>query len=859
MTRLGFPVVLAVAAALATVARGAGENLQTSCDFEAGLPAGAVAKGDVTVQGDTVHSGARALRVGRGGEVLLPVSPADGFGAVTLWVYDSGLRLQGDAATTRAFGPLWGLSNAAQERLLFGLLYAPYLAGNDSYGWISTAEGGWGSRRYARSPRKQGWRQWVLRVNNQTDIVASVDGAEATGFDIMASKFFRGYNGIYLRGATDMDEPLVVDDIQATWQAAELTSRTRPLPGERRKPPNLAPLALKPELVGKHPRLFFTAADIPRLRERCRTTHKTFFDRLMGGAAAYLGQMPPANAGECADDQTQQQWGWWRLSTLSFAYVATGEERYGRKAIQWMETLCSYEDWGEGEEMNQSMGAANLLTGIACAYDWCYDLMTDAQRAKIRGKLLRQVGELCWNGFMDPNTAGYWKGDHQNNHRHHRLSGLTLASLAILGEEPEAAAYAAYAASEARQVADALPPDGSNHEGPGYAAFGHSYVVLLFDALRNCTGVDLFAACPGLALIPTFRAHVLTPGFQGVFNFGDGGPDTYYFNHYLFKLAAEYKDPAAQALMKAAYDASPESYCYFPWDIIWYDADLKPTPLDQIPTWHYFSDLELATYRSSWTDPKALAVLLKCGPYGGHRLNELAKGWVNVAHDHPDANHFMLFWQGQRWALDDGYPHSDKAGVNHNIILVDGKGPLQRGGDWLQPIDNMAKMGRIDKVVQRPGLFAARGDATRYYPGMAAMFRWLAVVRDRYVVICDHLASADGPKKFEWLLHSDADWSQPGPGRWELTKGGQKLHLQFALPQDLAAKLGKFVLEGRDQGQLLRVSPAQPGEAAHFLAVLSAGDCPPLRATESAARITLSLGQEAELTFTVADGDVTLQ
>ena len=45
---------------------------------------------------------------------------------------------------------------------------------------------------------------------------------------------------------------------------------------------------------------------------------------------------------------------------------------------------------------------------------------------------------MCWRGFMAPKTAGYWKGDHQNNHRHHRLSGLLLGALVIHGEAPEA-------------------------------------------------------------------------------------------------------------------------------------------------------------------------------------------------------------------------------------------------------------------------------------------------------------------------------------------------------------------------------------------------------------------------------------
>lgn len=839
----------AVVLSLAALALGLAQAAEVALDFEAGLPPETRAKGDVALQGDQTHGGKQALRVGQGGEVLLPGAPRDGFGTVRLWVYDSGRKLEGDAAKGRAYGPVWGLANTAGQQLVFGLLYAPYLAGNDSYGWISTADGnGWGSRRYARAARTPGWHEWCFTVNNETEIVVSVDGKVATGFDMMTSRFFQGFSGVFLRGGVELDEPLLVDDVRVTWQEGPLTQRTRPLPGEKRPAPEVAPLALKPGLTGRHPRLFFTAADLPALRQRCQTTHQDFYQRLMSGADSYLGQMPPASAAQCSDDQSMQQWAWWRLTTLAFGYVATGDEKYGRKAAEWLDVFASYPDWGSGGEMNQSMGAANMLSGVACAYDWCYDLLSPEQRTRVRDKLLRQVGELYWTGFMDPQTNGYWKGDEQNNHRHHRLCGLLLGALAIAEETPEAAAYVAAAAAEAQRVAAAIPPDGTSHEGPHYSAFGYNYVVLLFEALRHCTGENLYDT-PGLRNVPYFRAHLMTPGFGDTFNLGDCGRGLYYFNHYLFRLAAEYRDPAAQALVKAACDANPESFQYYPWCLLWYDADLDRTPLAEIPRWRHFADLELATYRSSWTDPSGLAVLLKCGPYGGHRLNELAQGWVNIAHDHPDANHFMLWWQGQMWATDDGYPKQNKAGASHNLILVDGKGPTQRGTGWLQPIANMGSMGKLEQVTCQDGLFAACGEAAAYYPGMKSMRRWLTVVQDKYVLLCDDLQSDSGPRQYQWLLHSDADFIPEGPEGFALTQGDKTLHLRFALPRPVSMKVEDYAVDGKPHGQVLRVTPLAPAERLRFVAVLAAQPCPDLQATEDAEGLRVKLADHTVVHF----------
>ncbi|MBI2299652.1 MAG: heparinase II/III family protein [Armatimonadetes bacterium] len=235
-------------------------------------------------------------------------------------------------------------------------------------------------------------------------------------------------------------------------------------------------------------------------------------------------------------------------------------------------------------------------------------------------------------------------------------------------------------------------------------------------------------------------------------------------------------------------------------------------------------------------------MLLKCGPYGGHRLNGLRQGdqWVNVAHDHPDANHFMLYWKGRMWASDDGYPHQSKAGANHNLVLVDGKGPVQRGEGWLQPIAGMGEKGKLGPVNCRPGLFQARGDASGYYPMLTAAQRWLAVVDDQYVVIADHL-SAGQPHRFDWLLHTSATVTPTGPRSWRLGRQGETLHLTFALPAEASGKVTKDVLEGTERGVLLTVSPAQPASRTAFVAVFSEQPLPGLQAELGADRITVHL------------------
>lgn len=310
---------------------------EIAIDLEDGRLDGWEIKGDVRIERIEAHGGRTCLRIGQKGEASLTIAPEDGFGTVEMWVYDSGFAREGDAAKERAYGPLWGLTNSAAERLVFGLLWAPYLSGNGTYGWISTVKNGYASRQYARVKRGEGWHRWEFIVTNETDIVVRMDEKyEATAFDVMTAAYHRGFNGVFFRGGIEIDEPLLVDDIRIAYQPEPLAPRTRPLPGEPWKPPDLEPLHIKPELVDEHPRLFFTAEQIPDIRRRCQTTHQSFFETLMSGAASYLKQMPPEKSADCSKDQDMQQWAWWRLGVLSFAYVATGERQYGEKAKQWL-------------------------------------------------------------------------------------------------------------------------------------------------------------------------------------------------------------------------------------------------------------------------------------------------------------------------------------------------------------------------------------------------------------------------------------------------------------------------------------------------------------------------------------------
>ena len=143
----------------------------------------------------------------------------------------------------------------------------------------------------------------------------------------------------------------------------------------------------------------------------------------------------------------------------------------------------------------------------------------------------------------------------------------------------------------------------------------------------------------------------------------------------LYRLAQRFQSGEAQgvaAWLKGFGHVNAEDF----WSLIWYDAKIKPVPIERQQAWHYFPDHDVFYWRSDWSK-RATAFAFKCGPPEGHHTEVLLKqfpDWrLSSGHAHPDANSFIIFAKGQYLTGDTGY-----AGVpmteHHNTLLVNGKG-----------------------------------------------------------------------------------------------------------------------------------------------------------------------------------------
>ncbi len=554
--------------------------------------------------------------------------------------------------------------------------------------------------------------------------------------------------------------------------------------------------ALKPELRGKHPRVFVTAEELAALKRRSQTTHRELWQRVLTNVRA-LKQDPAAPPAQQRRAQNETGLG---IAEAAFIYKIDGDPRYLAAARRYMDAAVSYDIWGyANNKPNVDLAAGHLLYGLGWGYDLLYNDLTEPERARYRDKLTHHA-KLLFEYYRPKPGRTY---SYSQNHVFIPLSGLGVAAYALWDEVPEAREWAALVRAVFDRVLATYSPDGYYYEGFEYWVFSTPWIIHYLDAHAHSTGEDLFDQ-PGLRQSHLFMAHSMLPGAQYVFDFGDvyegpltragkgedykrSNPGGRLHSNYnlLYRLAARFQNPEAQgvaAWMAGLQHVSAEDY----WTLVWQDPELKAQPIERLPAWHHFTDHGVIFWRTDWT-ASATALAFKAGPPEGHHTTRLLKAFpdwhLSAGHAHPDANSFILYAGGSTLTGDSGY-----AGVplteHHNTLLVDGRGQGRegRGHDAFAGVsyDRLDRI-RIDEFELGPRSVYIRADAAAAYEpdlGVTRFDRQFLFTAPGELVVWDEVA-ADQPRKFTTLIHAD-DRIEPD---LRISTSGATLRIQVEQPQ----------------------------------------------------------------------------
>ena len=553
--------------------------------------------------------------------------------------------------------------------------------------------------------------------------------------------------------------------------------------------PWVSPKELLARVPREHPRLLFPKATLDEVRATLATTRKEAFASLKRQAnrALKLGIPPEPDYDKIEDRAVRRlaykdSFGRMRkyhqggMLPLALMYMLTGERKYGEKAKALLLSAAEWDPEGISSVMaphGDEIGLGLVRSG-AQTYDWLYDMLTPAERRKVKAMLVARADQM-----LRRLTKKDYLFTPEESHNG-RLPGYLVEHAIALAEEPRAEVWMDYAM---RTFLTCFPhwagKDGGWAEGIPYGLAYNTIYLMPFEALRAATGFDLWQR-PFYRKVRAFFMYNISP-------LGDIMPwgDTEHMNvpgrsgnvcGLLMFHALRYNDPTMRWWVDQLRDkrGRTASVGWLPGlilpDTFSGDMNRKPRatrgdrsaspellPPTDLPNDAAFTGVGWAVLHSAITKPKDdLMVMFKSSPYGP------------VSHSHADQNSFAIMKGGKGLAIpagarwpSHGTPFHKKyvqQTIAHNAILVDGEGQINR---------RASANGRIVDFQTTPHLGYVCGDAKRAYGRrLKRCRRHVLLVRPWLVCVVDDL-EAPKPVDFQWLMHA---WDE-----MELDARGQKL------------------------------------------------------------------------------------
>ncbi len=556
----------------------------------------------------------------------------------------------------------------------------------------------------------------------------------------------------------------------------------------------------------------------------------------------------------------------------SLLYLVTEKERYLDKARYWLLGPCEWSpaiwtayseatrplaDFTDDElsQMEHSGGAvvdtyvrpddgveypvvedtgiftSFKLRGLAIAYDWLFQHLTDSDRALVRGTLIREAERL----FKNVQVGRAMLIGRILNHTWFDVSQFGIAAAALVHEHEPAHEWLRFARDHF--VETLLPRSlGQDGEFPEAGPYVQEYALvnagIFFEALRSVTGEDLLTS-PEFSKVPEFLLNIWSPtegsGFDEDmtgFDLADGMNHS--FRPLMFRFASRLENRYYQWFCLHDGVTEPGSdngkrypgYKYYPvekeypaaWEYLWYDVsvDAKEPPSERASA--HMRDL-------GW-------VALKDGWHSDSNFMMLRGGTSTGPHDRLDQNKFIIYANGERLiehVYGPNYIHFEhfKYTPGSNTILVDGEGQsvtIANGHERFQSEYKTDKTpGAIVHFESHSDFDYVVSDAHRAYPNRLGRFRRHVVfIKNQCFIVFDELESHQ-PATFEWLLHSygrikaDGDWVT-------VTKNGAELSAQVVWPHSPNYQLRTSPPDyDGNQIPFLAISPARKTRSAQFL------------------------------------------
>lgn len=537
----------------------------------------------------------------------------------------------------------------------------------------------------------------------------------------------------------------------------------------------------------RHPRLFYNAASLDRLRQMLASdaaANEALKKRgedlmtadLIPESEARLGVGQHANYGEAAHQISEMG------LTLGLLFQLTGEKRYADKLREAMLYFAKYELWaGPGfaprvPAWHSELNTALFSFGYSTGYDALHGVLPESDRKTIAEAMVKLAALPILNDWVLPGVRIHSFDSMGHNWWGVCVAGAGLCALALLGDDPRSREWLDaidagfeqwfnYHGNVLQNRVASFERTGPSYEGVSYTNYAVSEYLHYRLAWQNTFPNRKAAHMEPLDHVARYFVQMLYPTSTGsyIVNFGDA-PRQVDVTPTMWLLIACGLGTAEASRYFELVHTHPEGTL-----LSLLRQYAAPTAIAELPNSCIYPDMGWAVMRSSWENDATFLAMKS-----GYTWN----------HAHADAGSFILLKQGLPLIIDSGtcayhrheYTSYYRQSRAHNVILFNGSGMPT------EDIDRGCKFsGHMQSLIDGHGLKYVYADATG---PMASFFsrnyrHWIWS-GDVILVIDD--ARAHTPGQMDWLLHYDGDYTTNADGSVRLKNGAAEAVVKILCP-----------------------------------------------------------------------------
>jgi len=582
-----------------------------------------------------------------------------------------------------------------------------------------------------------------------------------------------------------------------------------------------------------HPRILITPADVEFLKNKCSniTPYKEIYRSLKARVDGW--SMPTGNRYIIG----------YQIQALVFvSLIENYNKNYLNKVDQWITNLFVKQkaiNLTQLGDAGAKWGSADIILGVAMAYDWLYPTLPSTKRRQY-GKYLRdfQQAIIDQKGGITRHGA---RSDYSNQFFY--FDGmLAITGIALYNEGIDDELAMIYLKTFEKYLLNNMlstvnQVGGSNggwHEGLGYADRAMTYFTLQLEAWRVATGKDLFSQAEGLKGLNQWLFYCTQPDGK-VVNIGDVSGGSFSWGagegRRASILGARFKDGFSQYIANRVDPINSSNWPYVVFYLLWYDSNIAEINLSKVSLDKHFDGIGWVSMRNKWDSSSTFAMFYSGNYYFGHQ--------------HYDQNSFIIF-KNAPLAIDNGIygvgPPSLKTATRfHNTILVGDPGAEgdrddgeagQSGASPMNyiedPENSSSNKGKIILFDDDPNFVYTIGNASKAYnkARVLSYIRKFLYIKPDYFVVLDRVVIPATTYPIRWLIQSENIPEISGT-EIRITNGSGRLFNKTLLPNNVNISVNKIfsgMKEYGDGNYRVEIVPSLTKCEDNFLNILWATD-----------------------------------